>query len=182
MRAAWFTLTMWLGPVLMAFLVSFKIPLFNHRYLVAASASMYLFLASGVSHFVNKAGVRNKSAMGIAALLVSALVITASSISLFNYYFNPRFGKEQWREVAHYVESSAHPGDAVVLYVGYIRIPYDYYAKRLDLDELTLNDGFKNEHGSVWSDISNVIKSHKRVWLIQSHLSDSGTRIVCFVR
>ena len=169
--AGWLAPVMWLAPMVMAFLVSIKIPLFKDKYLIAASAPMYLFLASGVACSFEKTKLSNQNIRRCVSLLACVIITIITTISIYNYHFNPRFGKEQWREVVQYIESRADSGDLVVLHKWNIKRPYDYYANRSDLKLISLYNLSENELSPVWDMVKEVTKRHNRVWLVQSHLN-----------
>jgi len=145
------------APVLLAFLVSFKVMLFDERYLIAAAPFLYMIVAAAVAELLlwRRAHVPVwQTSVPLAAVgLYSVLLL----VSLYNYFFNPRFGREQWREAVAYVESQ-DPGRTVIVFdPRWLRHCYDYYQKR-GLPQVFVTDS---------SDLSQLA-GYDSIWLIQS--------------
>lgn len=121
-----FFLWMALVPVVLAFLVSFKIMLFDERYLIAASPFLYVAIAGALAEGLLAARPR------VPALLAASLFVVLLGLSLVQYYFNPRFSKEQWREAVAYIDSTDTPAARafVVLDPDYLDFCYRYYQKK----------------------------------------------------
>lgn len=102
-------------------------------------------------------------------------------MSLYNYYFSPRFGREQWAEVAAYLGVRAKPDDLVVFHAGYMEIAFDYYADRLDarreLDHLPRPPEVAwegtAEQTAAWETAGNVLAARGRIWVVVSHAFES---------
>lgn len=81
---------LWLGvPIIIGFIVSFKIPVFSYFRFLFVLPAFVLLLAEGV---------KNKKQIGLICLI--------SLISLIWFQINPRFQREDWRGVAGYVQNS----------------------------------------------------------------------------
>lgn len=81
---------LWLGvPIIMGFIISFKIPVFSYFRFLFVLPAFVLLLAEGV---------KNKKQIGVICLI--------SLISLIWFQINPRFQREDWRGVAKYVQNS----------------------------------------------------------------------------
>jgi uncharacterized membrane protein len=167
----WLCGTMFLLPVIVAFVVSFKIMIFDERYLIGASPFLYLLFATGLDRaFFAKSIARTPWFYRI-RILASVLVVAVLSISLFNYYFHPSFGREQWREAVSYIESNLKAGDAVVFEPGYINLCYEYYAKA-PVEKLLLTKGVRERSSQAWAVVFDRIASHQRIWLVRSHVRE----------
>ena len=96
-----------------------------------------------------------------AALAAVGLYSVLLLVSLYNYFFNPRFGREQWREAVAYIESQDVGKTFIVFDPKWVHRCYDYYEKR------------SLPYGPV-SDISDSGKlaGYDSVWFVQSE-SDS---------
>lgn len=171
-RGACFFAALCLAPIAVAFLYSFRRQLFDERYVIAASPVLYLFMASGVTHAFSAAP--RARALRIIAAVGSAIVVVLVCISLGQYYFHPRFGKEQWRDAARHVEEQARPGDLIVLDPGFIRHSYEYYATRPDVERLWLKDAVEDKTSPEWADALAKITGHDRMWLVRSHFPDDA--------
>jgi mannosyltransferase len=149
-------------PVLLAFLVSFKVMLFDERYLIAAAPFLYVIVAAAVAELLwwhREHGLDWRTGATLAAVgLYSVLLL----VSLYNYYFTPRFGREQWREAVAYVEAQDSGKTVIVFDASWLLHCYDYYQKR----------GFPHVAITESSDL-NQLAGYDSVWLIKSH-SDSA--------
>jgi mannosyltransferase len=148
-------------PVFLAFVVSFKVMLFDERYLIAASPFVYLIVSAAVGEALsNWRQGRWAGRLGLTAVAgYSALLL----VSLYHYYFDPRFGKEQWRDAVAYLDSASSPQDFLVLDPDYLQTPYRYYQRR-DLPYLPAIPSAASEEL-----LRNRIDGHPRVWLITAH-------------
>lgn len=121
------------APVLLAFAVSFKVMLFDERYLITSSPFLYVLFAAAICEI--PLSVRGETRprwpvqIGGAATTVWVVLL---AISLYQYYFNPRFGKEQWRDADAYIDSVVPRGEnaMVVFDPDYLLPCYRYYSTR----------------------------------------------------
>jgi mannosyltransferase len=157
------------APVLLAFLVSFKVMVFDERYLIATSPFLYMIVAAAISELLwwskeGRAPVWRRRASLAAVGLYSILLL----VSLYNYFFSPRFGREQWREAVAYVESQ-DPGRTVIVFdPSWLHHCYDYYQKRgLPYVSVTERSDLRQLAGydSVW-----LIRSHPENAVVQDSL------------
>ena len=148
-------------PVLLAFLVSFKVMVFDERYLIAAAPFLYMVVAAAVAELLRWRKGHVAAWQSWAALSVLGLYSILLSVSLYNYFFNPRFGREQWREAVAYVESQDLPNTFIVFDPRWLHRCYDYYQKR------------GVPYGSI-TDIADrgKLAGYDSVWLVRSQ-SDS---------
>jgi mannosyltransferase len=167
-----FVWTMFLGPLLLPFIVSARVVIFDRRYVAAASPFLYIILATSMVYLHDLAIRRWRPAL-IGHLVAAGLVMAVLGVSLSNYYFNSRFGKEQWREVVAVVESGLAPGDLVVFEPDFVKVSYDYYARR-PVAQLTIGGDIQDGAGPGWGAAAERIASHRRVWLIRSHAATAG--------
>ena len=175
LRRAWrrwgesvtFVATMAVVPVILAFLVSFKIMLFDERYLIGASPFLYLMITAAVAEIpAARSGGRLVSAGWAACLAYSVLLV----ISLANYYFNPRFGKEQWREAAAYIDSLVPPAGNVLLVFDpdYLNGCYRYYGAHR-LAEWLITEPIERAILDSATDLRERTAGYQRIILIRSH-------------
>ncbi|MCB0117051.1 MAG: hypothetical protein KDD84_23285, partial [Caldilineaceae bacterium] len=107
-------LLLWLVPVMTTWVSAQSRPIFDERYLIAASPAFYLLVAAGISCGVGALQRRWRilpAALGL--VLVAGMVI-----SLSNHYTDPAYSKTRgWRELATAFErfSAALPEDSVRL-------------------------------------------------------------------
>jgi mannosyltransferase len=149
-------------PVAAAFIVSFKIMLFDERYLVAASLFLYPLVAAGIILGMSRIG-------GFCVLLIH---LTLLATSLYGYYYNPRFGREQWREVAAFLQEANQNASTIVCDVGYVDVPFLYYYSTPTPTIRAINDySAPSPPKCSWHD---QILSLDSFWLIRSHVEGDG--------
>jgi mannosyltransferase len=151
------------APVLLAFLVSFKVMVFDERYLIAAAPFLYIVVAAAIAELLRWRRGRVPAWQSSVALAAVGLYSVLLLVSLYNYFFNPRFGREQWREAVAYIESQEEGKTFIVFDPKWVHSCYDYYQKR------------SLPYGSV-SDVadSGKLAAYDSIWFVQSE-SDSTT-------
>jgi hypothetical protein len=118
------------APVLLAFLVSFKVMVFDERYLIAAAPFLYMVVVAAVAELLLWRKGRVPTWQSGAALATVGLYSALLLVSLYNYFFNPRFGREQWREAVAYIESNDSGKTMIVFDPSWLHHCYDYYQRR----------------------------------------------------
>ena len=130
-------------------------PFYVDRYIIGASLAFYLLIATGIE---------NISKHRIIKLTISLLIAYLLLVSIWGGYYN-RIKKDQWREVVHYVETHAEPGDLVLVDRDYlIETTFNYYAKRTDLIKEPIAARRVNEE-SV-EEIVPLVQDYSRVWTV----------------
>ena len=104
-------------PIVVAYAVSLRHPVFERHYLIICLPPLLLLAASVV------ASVGKITGTAIAAILVAALAFQLPA-------FHEREKGRDFRGASKHVLRSARPGDAIVFFPHYARRPYDYYARR----------------------------------------------------
>lgn len=153
--------SLWLFlPLGISLLLSLRQPIFLSRNLIAASLGYYLLTADTIWKFHTR--------QAVLALLLPLLAMNLISIGR-NAWFEP---KEDWRDIASYVERSAYDKDGgLILFVpGYAELPFQYYFKKYNLpvqthgypgDELLLHP-----QPSQVKDAASVFDGHPYIWLV----------------
>jgi uncharacterized membrane protein len=118
------------APVLLAFLVSFKVMVFDERYLIAAAPFLYMVVAAATAELLLWRKEHTPGWQSSAALAAVGLYSVLLLVSLYNYFFNPRFGREQWREAVAYIESQDSGKTMIVFDPSWLHHCYDYYGRR----------------------------------------------------
>ncbi len=109
-RAVALLLLLWLVPVLTTWVSAQSRPIFDERYLIAASPAFYLLVAAGIGALRG----RGRIAGALLGLVLAAGVI----VSLGNHYTDPAYSKTRgWRELAAAFErfSAGLPQESVRL-------------------------------------------------------------------
>lgn len=114
-------------PVILAFAISFFIPVLTYFRMLFILPAVYLLLAKGLD-------VLSQRAMPIRRRLlwlVTGTVCTVSAISLWVYYTNPKFQREDWRGAVYAVDQLAQ-GNGIILFENNdLPAPFIYYSKNL---------------------------------------------------
>ncbi len=142
-------LLLWLFfPILTSFTISliYK-PIYYYKYLIGSLPALILLVSKGILNF--------RKSLTILILIMVLIVFAISSVK--QYY--EVIEKEQWREVANYIENNKRDSDFVLLYVNYMQIPFKYYYKN--------DSNFAGIYGAY--QIEHFTEGHEEIWLILSH-------------
>lgn len=144
-------------PMVAAVAASVVMILVGERYFVVSFPFYLIIMASGIRQLWES---HSLPLLRRGAVILFALVTVKA---LHSHYFNPRFGKEQWGEVARLLERQAQPGDVVVAHEAYTARMLDYYGvRRAALAVYPSN-----------VDWTTASCAARRTWLIESHSRDS---------
>ena len=156
-----------LGPIVLAYLSSFTVlPMYVERYLSQSAPAMYLLIAVGIV------------ALGdvVPEYLSAGLLALWLALALQQYYVQDI--KEQWDEVAAYVESNAEAGDVLAFSSNWgnmqetvtIRQSFDWYFPG-DVPACDVNP--TEGDASVLSQLEACGASGSRVWLVMRWSDDA---------
>ena len=153
-------LVVWLlTPIILPFIISlFLTPIYWTRFTIAASLAFYILIAKGIDN------INNKSIKLVVIILVIAL-----SLGCVGEYYS-EVNKEQWREVANYIDINAESGDLILFHQGWCQIVFDYYSKRTDLNKKPFTVRDINEENI--KELGPTVNGYNKVWVIHSHSSD----------
>ena len=161
-----FCLVLGVLPVLLSFLVSFKVVHFDRRYHIASSPFVYVMVAAAIAH-----GAAFSTWDRIAKFTTGALLAILLAVSLRHYYFDPRFGKEPWRQVTRDIQAAKGPHDVVVFDPGYIYPSFDYYA-RSPTNRMLIGRAQRAAIARNVRAFISKLPSDGEVWLVRSHYDD----------
>lgn len=117
------------GLPMLVFLASFRTDLvFNVRYTLPALTGWTIAVAAGVEHLWGRFEATRPRARWAFPAVLAVLI----GYSLFNYYFNPTYDKEDSRSAFSAVREARRP-DATVAVIGQIADTAEYYAGDLSL-------------------------------------------------
>jgi len=149
-----FMLWIWfLSPIILPFILSqFLTPFYFTRYAIPSSVAFYMLASMGIE-FVRK---EFKD-------IILVLVFVLSVVNLVWYY--AKTNKEQWREVAKFVEERIEENDLIVAskYVFY------YYFKRTDVRTFSFQDLSGEEAEKHIRYFLSIVGGYKRIWFVSSH-------------
>jgi len=106
-------------PVLGIYLASLWTPLFHVRYVFIYSPAFYILLAAGL------AWVKERWRPGLGLGL--SLIMVASTCSIYNFHFDPRYAADDHRAAVKYIAERWRPGDAILINAGYVYPTFLYY-------------------------------------------------------
>jgi hypothetical protein len=111
--ATWFVI-----PVLLAFAISVRQPMFIPYYLIVTLPALVLLAAAGLVNLPNR----------VASAAALAVLLAFSVVGMSRWY--ERRGAEEFREAVSHVLGRMRPGDGIVLRPFYIDKPVGYYERR----------------------------------------------------
>lgn len=155
-------LLLWLiTPIILPFIISlFSQPIYFTKYTIVASSAFYVLIARGISNMHSKY---------VKSITIS-IVITLSLISIGGYY--TKINKEQWREVANYIDTYAHNEDMVLFNAFYCMQPFNYYSRNDLIVKKRFPEKGKNVDEENINKLWETVKHYDRVWVILSHSGD----------
>jgi uncharacterized membrane protein len=129
-------LWMWLiFPILLGVIISFKVPTLTYFRYLFCLAPFYLLLAYGVEKL-------GKFKLGFAIFLIVFNLLT-----LGYYLFNPKFQREDWRDLVNFVESSKTANSITIFPGGGNTEAYLYYAPDA---KIAGQEGIKAGYSQIW--------------------------------
>ena len=166
-RAGWLLAGFLLIPVLLVYLISYVQPVYmNSRHLIFVTPAFYLLVAAGLT------GLRGRWVT--IALLGGLLMAGGIGYSIWNYYGDPAYDKDQHREWGAYLREQVRPGDVVVVDPPHIAELYEYYAASdVPWVGLPLLDSASARTVAVLEDL---LTRYDRVWLALSYTPPWGDR------
>lgn len=121
-------------PVVLAFIISFFIPVLSYFRMIYILPAIYLILAKGIESLPKR--------FALPALVFICLV---SLLSIFGYYFNPKFQREDWRGAINFVSKNIDNKSAVLFENKEMPAPVRYYGKNLSNFYPALLDNLEND-------------------------------------
>lgn len=120
-------------PLILAFLISFFIPVMAYFRMIFILPAFYLVLAKGLVDLPKKIAV---------PVLVFICLISISSF--LGYYLNPKFQREDWKGAVSFVSQNLNNQTLVIFENNEIPAPVKYYRKDLSGFQPGLSDNLKN--------------------------------------
>lgn len=132
-------------PLILAFLISFFIPVLAYFRMIFILPAVYLLLAKGIDNLPKK----------IAAPLF-ILICLVSVLSLMHYFLNPKFQRENWKEALSFVSSNLDDQSIVIFENTELPAPVRYYVSDL-----------KDFKPGISSDLERNLIDKRKVWLFE---------------
>lgn len=164
-----FVLAWLLVPVALIVLISFfATPAFVIRYFIIVLPPLVLLLVLGAAALLPRRAV------------VPAVALATAASAAFTLSWNPT-AEERWEEATREVGRQARPGDGVLFYPAFVRVPFQLYLDELPRAEAQLEPVYPRP---PWGEgLLRVIKNvpmtqetvvseasrHDRIWLVLSH-------------
>jgi uncharacterized membrane protein len=150
-------IVLWLlVPTIFAFFASFFIPAFIYFRFMFVLPAFYILVAFGISLMKN-----NRIKI---ALIVSILAI--SSFSLYLYYSNKKFQRENWREAVSFVESRVKENELIVFANPEPFAPYRWYAKSLS-NALGATDTLSPSYDKTYRNLEPYLRNKRAVYYFE---------------
>jgi hypothetical protein len=126
-----------LAPLLAVLLLAFNVPKFNARYVMLALPPLLLLWAGGLAALAGRrlgsvqpatgAVLRGPAAPAL-AILAAVLLLGGGLWANYNWFFNPAFDKEHWRQITAFLRTRVAEDEQVVLVSGHAWPVWQYYA------------------------------------------------------
>jgi uncharacterized membrane protein len=154
-REAKLFILLWLVvPILGIFGIARLLNLFyDTRYVAMAVPAYFLWLAAGIAGF-RRVGVQ---------IVLFGAVLVVHGTALANYYFDPRYAREDTRGAAQYLEAAAGPQD-LFLVVGTVSSLPHYYKGNLPLIDFK---SIQSVGQPLKEELRNLTGNLNRIWLVQ---------------
>ena len=158
-----YLLLVWmLTPIVLPFIISqFSTPIYHTRYTIVASPAFYILIAKGIDN-INHKSIK----FGVIILIV---ILSLNSVGTYYTVDN----KEQWRDVANFIDVNADFGDLLLFNSGFIQENgFDYYSKRTDLIKKPFPEKTRDVDEENIKELVPKVQGYNRVWVILSHDHD----------
>ncbi len=103
-------------PLAIIFALSLWKPLYHVRYVFPYSPAFYILLALAIRQFALRL---SRLAPRIIFTLLLAFSFFLSTLSVYNFWFEPRYAKDDLRGAVKYISAHWRPGDAILVNAGY---------------------------------------------------------------
>lgn len=158
-----FLLTIPIGLVL---LFSLRLPLFDPRYVMLFVPLVCIAAGAGLAKVF---GFRP-----VIGLFLVIYMILLSAISLKDYYFQPKYWRQDWRGIALELQNEATEKDAICFYNYYSSLAFQYYYKGkapivylFEFDDR--HEPNENQHQKLKRLFQEITKRDSTMWLIDYH-------------
>ncbi len=106
-------------PLGLIYVLSWRRSLYSPKFLLMAVPPFYLLLARGILLPARLASACGKSLLRPVGRVVTVLAFVtlglAAGKSLHNYYYNPKYGRDDYRGIAHYIASREASRQAILV-------------------------------------------------------------------
>lgn len=145
-----------LTPPLVAFLISFFIPVFSYFRFIFILPAFYIIWSSAI----------NTVNWALPTRVLLTIAIFINLLSAIIYYTNPRFQRENWREATEYVVSQANENTLILFESGSTAAPFDYYNKG-KIAAYGAIDGFNADQPYIERRLQDLTYQKSKIYLFQ---------------
>mgnify|MGYP000228347785 CR=1 FL=1 len=143
------------APMLIYYVISFRIPVYWAKYLSAVMPAFFALVAWGIERLA-----RFWRPAGLLILLLGALMTR----SMVRFLTDPVVQRDNWRFAADYVAAHEGTNDSVLIFAHYTRFAFlRYYHGKSDVR------GFGGDPNDPWPVYQKHAERYDRLWLILSH-------------
>lgn len=143
-------------PIILAFIISFFIPIFSYFRLIFVLGAFYLIWASAI----------NTVNWTLPTRIFLIIAITINLGSSVIYLLNPKFQREDWKQATSYVSKNANKNSIVLFESTYTLAPFDYYNNQ-SVEAKGALDSFSPQEEKVSQNVKNFTNGKNKVFLFQ---------------
>jgi 4-amino-4-deoxy-L-arabinose transferase-like glycosyltransferase len=142
--------------LILAFLISFFIPIFSYFRFIFLLPAFYILLAAGI----------NTINWALPTRILLSLVLIINLTSTLIYLLNPKFHRENWKEAVAYISAQKTPNTVVLFEANYSMPPFDYYNKE-QIRSYGVLSGFSPKEEDVNKTTMELTKKADKIFLFE---------------
>ena len=109
------TLAAWtLVPMAAMYIVSLTRPAYNPKFLLLATPAFYILAARGLIQS-SRFKVRGLSIGHLSFVICSLIILAGNAQSILNYYFDPRYARDDYRAIVRFINTNVRDGDGLLI-------------------------------------------------------------------
>jgi hypothetical protein len=151
------TLLYCVSPVLMMCALSLLKPSYRPKFFLIGAPAFCLILARGV--------LPGKRRWIIWSVICLLFVTLASASSLYNYYFERRYARDDYRGIVGYISALGKEGDAILLNAPNQWEVFTYYYKG-SLPIYPISCRHREDEGKTAEELEEIIAQHERIFAV----------------
>jgi mannosyltransferase len=153
-----------LFPALMMYALSLWRPAYRPKFFLVGSPAFCLILARGIVRLGGVAGKHLATRYLLPAICL-VFIILSSNRSLQNYYFDPRYARDDYRGIAQYISALERRGDAVLLNAPNQWEIFTYYYKG-DSSVYPLPRSRPLDEAQTTGELTEIAAEHDRIFAV----------------
>ena len=156
-RGGWLLLAWLVIPLIFAWLVNPIMPFFQERYLLVSAPAFIILVARGLGWLLGR--------WPWVLAVVLAFLVSASSLSLHNWFFDRAYTKGEYGLMMDYVQDHTRPGDLLLLNNPLQEALFDYYRPPGVAYRFISRDDLRTEQRASRA-LAALTEGYSRVWLV----------------